>query len=654
MDLESIENSTSLNSIIDSVLSTWVGRRRYAELPDLPVLLLEGPVGSGKTTTVERIYRQWRASAPVVLVSKVGTDVEPFTVAVAIADELKRRASVPTIFFRRLLLGVAALSPQLSADSDLAARELEKLLAHRDTVMRSVAAVVGATRQTVETLPIPEAERVLPTIGLAVVPPLTWVLRKRHSSYSWFAAETDMRTSIQGLVQLNHWGATGNWKAVNSLLMKAFLADLRISFTSWRNSEKLTSNVVLLLDDIDSAAGFRFLTCILAERRQHQNEQAEGDPIMLVATSGTRVADGDEPPFGGREPASISSVDLSAAHLAGQAEREVPSSGMTVSAERLCRALAGGHPWGLAQLRRTAREAAPAAASSAESLLSAELAAAAVQLFLSGERDELRGDLVTCSAVHPRDPLATAYQAALEAVPGRHADQERAVVQAHRGKRVEEFVWHKLWAAPQSRSLQPFLRQVLLCELSRRKDTHTDPWSWVFARLRSAHDDSSVWHHHYLLAEGGEVARVVGDLRRRLHRVDAARCWLDDLDYVTAAPRKRDFDPDASFGIRLDAVLVAYRDHADQPVTCPQCASVLEPDRDEESMIATIVGALWLSRNYVGDPDLVEYLYVAANLDRLASGLSDRELSSALLARAALYRRHHHEQRFLESSLRTP
>lgn len=654
MDLESFENSASVNSIVDSVLSKHVRREHYDELRDLPVLLLEGPVGSGKTTTLERIHRQWRDSAPLVLVSRVGTDVEPFKVAVAVADELKRRASVPTILFRRLLLGVAALSPTLSANSDLAVRELEELLAHRDTVMRSVAAVVGAAQQTVVTLPIPETERVLPNIGLAVMSPLTWVLRKRHSSYSWFATEMDTKTSIQGLTQLNHWGATGNWSAVNSLLMKAFLADLRTPFTSWLNSEKLRSNVVLLLDDVDSAGGRRFLECILAERRRHQTEHAEGDPIMIVATSGSRMADGNEPPFGGGEPAPIS-VDLLSTTLADRAEPEVTSPGMTVSAERLCRALAGGHPWGLDQLRRAAQETAPlAGVMHAESLLSAELVDAAAKQFLSGERDELRGDLVTCSAVHPRDPLTTAYQAALEAIPGGPLDRERAVERAHRGKRVEEFVWRKLWAAPQSRSLQPFLRQVLLCELSRHGDAHTDSWNRVFTRLRSAYDDRSVWHHHYLLAEGGEVARVVGDLRRRLHRVDATRRWLDDLDCVTAAPRRRDFDPDTSFGIRLDAVLVAYRDHAGQPVTCPQCASVLDPDRDEESLIATIVGALWLSHNYLGDPDLVEYLYVAANLDRLASGLSDRELRSALLARAALYRRHHQEQRFLEPSLRTP
>lgn len=655
MDLESPENSASLNSIVDSVLSRNVDRERYDELRDLPVLLLEGPVRSGKTTALERIHRQWRDRAPVVLVSGIGADVEPFKVAAAVADELKRRASVPTILFRRLLLGVAALSPKLSANSELAARELEELLAHRDAVMRSVAAVVGAARQTVVTLPIPETGRVLPHIGLAVVSPLTWRLRKRHRSYSWFATEMETKTAVQGLVQLNRWGAAGNWNAVNSLLMRAFLADLRTPFTSWLNSEKLTSNVILLLDDIDSAGGRRFIEHILVERREHWTGHAEGDPVMIVATSGTRMADGDESPFGGGGPASLCSVNLSCVQVDDRTEPPVTTPGMTVSAERLCRALAGGHPWGLGQLRRTVRGAAsPAGVVHAESLLPPELAAAATERFLGGRRDELRGDLVTCSAVHPRDPLATAYQAALEAFPAGSTDRERAVQGVHRSRRVEEFVWRKLWAAPQSRALQPFLRQVLLCELSGREDAHTDPWNCVFERLRSAHEDHSIWHHHYLLAERGEVARVVGDLRRRLHRAEAARSWLDDLDCVTAAPRRRDFDPDISFEIRLDAVLGTYHENAGQPVTCPQCASVLDSDRQEESLIATIVGTLWLSRNGLGDPDLVEYLYVAANLDRLASGLSDRELMGVLLTRAALYRRHHQEQRFLEPSLRTP
>jgi len=321
MDLESSGSSSGPSSIIDSVLSECVGRKRYDELRELPVLLLEGPVGSGRTTMLGRVHQQWRERAPVILVSRVGADVEPFKVAVAVADELKRRASLPTIVFRRLFLGVAALSPQLSADHELAARELTKFLAHRDTVMRGVDAMVGAARQTVVTLPVPEPGRVLPAIGLAMASPLAWALRKRHSSYSWFATELDTRTSIQGLVQLNHWGTAGNWSAVNSLLMKAFLADLRTPFRSWRNSEKLTSNAVLLLDDVDSASGCRFLTCLLAERRRHQTEHAEGDPIMIVATSGTRVAGGDESPFGEGALASISSVDLSAVPLATRPSR---------------------------------------------------------------------------------------------------------------------------------------------------------------------------------------------------------------------------------------------------------------------------------------------------------------------------------------------
>lgn len=146
MDLESSGSFSGPSSIIDSVLSECVGRKRYDELRELPVLLLKGPVGSGKTTTLERVQRQWREYAPVILVSRVGTDVEPFEVAVAVADELKRRASVPTILFRRLLLGVAALSPQLNANTDLAARELEEFLAHRDSVTRRVADAVGAAR----------------------------------------------------------------------------------------------------------------------------------------------------------------------------------------------------------------------------------------------------------------------------------------------------------------------------------------------------------------------------------------------------------------------------------------------------------------------------------------------------------------------------
>jgi len=107
------------DAILNPVLAAQLPRKEYNELPLLPVAVLEGPVGSGKTDTLKRLEERWREGATVLRIGmrEVANSVEPYRVAVALAEALLR-SSTP-VSFRRLSLGLAALETQIGTWSRL-------------------------------------------------------------------------------------------------------------------------------------------------------------------------------------------------------------------------------------------------------------------------------------------------------------------------------------------------------------------------------------------------------------------------------------------------------------------------------------------------------------------------------------------------------
>lgn len=530
---------------------------------------------------------------------EVPRTARPFQIAVAVANELVLRTSVPRNLFTSLFLGLAALEPSLPRDPRQAVRALEAHLRNWDRTMRAVDTVVEAASDVIRALQPVDGTAPLAVRGLSGARPLAWSVRKRQSAYRWFASAAGANTAIDGLVQLNQWNSAGADENVDSILLRAFLADLRRGFTRWWKSDTLTHNVVLLIDDADwpgatsnRLARLRFVEVILAERLHHLHAECEGDPLMIVAASGTRVEAGVSGyPFGRAVIGPTAPDDMHLGPLQLSAVREAPApihvvdlsrnvgpSAEAASAERLCRSIAAGNPWALERLRVAAEAVRAPRVLHVESLLSAGFATEATAIILQAQQAELGHDLRVWSAVAPQDPLpSAAFAGVLATVPGRGVGRADATM---RRVRVEQFVARKLWEKPGSGALHPFFRRVLLCELSG--DAPALSWDSVFASLATVHDEDSVWHYYYLLSGEGTVLPVTRYLARRLHRADAARRWLDDLDRMTAAPRKRDLDPDLGFGQRLATALRGvYADDQDP-----------DPGLDRgERLIAEVVAA---------------------------------------------------------------
>src|SRR5262249_23126740 len=95
---------------------------------------------------------------------------------------------------------------------------------------------------------------------------------------------------IDALVQLNHWARNpavpAHRKRVQRVLWSAFLADLGDNFENGRHCAEWPYNAVLLLDNVDSDLGRKFLVYLV----QGHGLTAR-DPLTIVAAGAGGLAD---------------------------------------------------------------------------------------------------------------------------------------------------------------------------------------------------------------------------------------------------------------------------------------------------------------------------------------------------------------------------
>jgi hypothetical protein len=625
--LKGISTLTLSDSLADQL-----DRPDYRALPDLPLVVVQGPVRSGKSTLLGELDARWRPHAPVVRIALKGNaDARPFEVAVAIADELVRRAPVPRRMFRRLFLGVAALNPTLPHDPVRAMRTLEDHLGRRDLVMTDVRRIVASARRVLSALPQNEVQPGAHA-GLEAVVPLMWLLRRRLSAWRWFADATGANSGIAGLVELNRrHHAPDRHAEVDAVLLRAFLADLRRAFTRWRHSERLTRNVLLLIDGADTAdAPLLFVRELLEARRAEAGRPGTGDPLLVVAACGVRTATGVAGFPWGRDvvgPSGPFAVDLSAHGSGAPAPVHVVDLGHNLPREpapgdlvdRWSRSLSGGHGWAYARMSEHGRALPRGRAPDRETLfplpLATELAEASLPV---GASRELEQDLQILSAISPRDPRAGDAFLAVLAPPGKPGIAVRDAL-TRRGK-AQELVSRELWTGPAADGLHPVFRRALLARLS--EDRSPLSWDVVFERLAALHVEGA-WHQQYLLARSGRALPAARYLARLLDDADPER-WLAELTCITCAPRRRDEHTDFA------AAWAAATDGGAE---------------GRERHVTELVAALWLSRNHRGGPRHEEFLDAAHALEALTDTGLSRSLTEALFARAAELRT---RQQFLD------
>jgi len=604
----------------------------------------------------------------------VAPDERTYRVAVSIADELVRRARVPKRLFARLFLGIAALTPTLSQDPNAAIAELAAHLRQRDQVIQTVQNTVSSARRVIPIV-VPDEGASRASHGLEAVAPITWWVRKRQPTYRWFATATAANDGISGLVQLNRWHRANVDHEIDRVLLQAFLEDLRHGFRSWWNKDRLTRHVLVLIDDADTGsvgnelAKLRFVADLLAERtqrserRRHEaSDQATlsnsgragdhrihteevGDPILVIASSGTCSSNGlDEFPFGRNiiGPSSPDDVDLrpyathatAPIYVVDLSTNLPPPTPQADTLDRWCRAISGGHRWGFEHLLTVGGGLNSLDELNLDNLISSNVSNEVVTVALKRQTSELRRDLTLLAAIHPLDPkIEDTFERILA------YDGVRSGSATRRRTRATEFIARKLWVDPMSGSLHPFFRRLLLTELSNAMSP--SEWFEFFDRLADTHDKSSPWHYHYRLAASGNAGGdVVIYLTRRLQQPDAARNWLDDIDYVAAAPRRHNSTTAHNEG--NGEGVSAF----DSRLKTAEGVSNGDQLQTPERQIVKIVGSLWLSQNYMGAHDLEEYQRIAHALETLADHVSNRPLSRSLVKRADSYRKHYSDQQF--------
>ena len=613
---------------LSDVLVGVIERRRDTSLPDMPVVLVQGPPRSGKTTLLDAVATRWERTAPLARLSLRGVPdwVRAHTVALGIADYLARRQQLPGRCFPRMRLASAAIEPPLPSDPQDASRDMRRRLRTGNRMQNASNAVVAKVQPLLPPLS-GDAGGAAVGVGLAVLPPMAWWMTMWQAPYRWFGE--DVGSGIEGLVQLNRWYTAGQLDAVDRAVVGAFLADLRDVYRTWRTIDRFTHRPVLLLDDAeapgderDGGARLRFLDVLLDIRNRYLEDQGEGDPLVLVATTGTRVTPGVAGyPFGRDDVLGELGDDL-APTRAGLApiHRLDIAHGVTPLVQdhgpgRVCRRLAYGHPWALNRLGQAVTGLAEDNVD-VENALTPDVVVESMEVITGNWTRAVVDGLVTRSAVDEQDESA---HRVLEDMFTTSGLEPREAWELRR--RLDTLVALRLWAAPGSRAMHPFFRTVLLSTLSQREGESPVCWDRVFGRLAEHHRERGGWHAHYELARSGDVAPAAYYLVGVLRRPGAARDWLDELDRITRAPRQRDHEPDQHYQQRRDALLAGLPDDSAEELT----------------LVARVVTALWLGINHLGTADRRELVGAAGALGHLAERLDDGDLRDALFMRAAQY-----------------
>jgi hypothetical protein len=273
-----------------------------------PVVVLLGPVGSGKSTALKSISRACGTEVVHALVDFHHDEpaaAGPTTVETLarVAYELSRGWKArPGARFTRFTLGLIAVQTSLDRrfrdKAEETLRRLIKDFTRNPRVERVIARRVETLVDSAKSMGI------LPALPAEMIkdllPPLIRTVARRPVSKAmrWHAdiPEAEGATPLDALISLSCAKPT----EITDWLTAAFLADVRESHPRMARPDRLSRcscpnpdkvrhwhNWVLLLDNIDHPAGARFVMDLLAARDRHlRRHPDEHDPLLVVATSG--------------------------------------------------------------------------------------------------------------------------------------------------------------------------------------------------------------------------------------------------------------------------------------------------------------------------------------------------------------------------------
>jgi hypothetical protein len=640
---------------------------------ELPIVALLGRRGSGKTTTLGWLghLASHRPNAFYDFASDVPR--RPHEVAARLALGLSYRfRRQPPIHFPRLTLGLLVARTELNLDSADARgmrRELKRALRQAKESSDAYERVHGVVEvsgvlQDLNLLPLPGLSLVLKLVqfGLPRLP----VTMMWRTGLAWYADGPHL--PVDSLMKLNEFAmseSAADRQQVDRLLCGAFLEDLRDHYARHARDREC----VALLDNIDAPKGRDFLDLLVRIRELNAASDRGHDPLLVVATAANaRSVPG---PYAADLPAELrihspedasytdwraniprpaSTIkwhwypvllrDLTEPEVITLAEQTASS---LVHSTPLIHRLSYGHPWsaqvlldaahgivverggGAAELRQIL-EAPTSVPGRAEN--ATPLGSAARDYLLQDLSDGQRDALVVCSAARcfessldadllqeydqlTKDTLRRDIDARLWLVPLVPEDA------GTRGGHGSGYLDHCREERKAPVALQPWLRLLLLQELSLRPAGSPADWNSVHQELRDWHLGEQQNQRHqldavYHLLSLNELDQAVAHLAGRFTELPSTDQWLYELYAITAAPMLVPVAPRQD-GERQPSPSDRVRELARQ----------LAPGAlDEHWSLTMLVTALWLAadpRNRVANSTPELNSTIAAMFHRLAA-----------------------------------
>jgi hypothetical protein len=275
----------------------------------LPVLVLLGPVGAGKSHSLSRISDDLDWGVVHARFDFADDDPSPVDVLVRLAYDFSRkwrhRAQARFLRFTVALIAIGAelTTTDRQADRQQLLRLLDEFKRSRwpgrlDPLVNLVVKTATATRL----VPAPLGEAFageFPKLIQTILPRLGHALRSIADVELFQGGD-----GLDALVDLN-WmahGRTPDPRGVTTWLTEAFLADVRENHRRMSGPERRSPcdcdnpgkqthlhNWVVLLDDVDHPGGLAFLQALTTARENYHGRHGErgtGDPLLVVATSG--------------------------------------------------------------------------------------------------------------------------------------------------------------------------------------------------------------------------------------------------------------------------------------------------------------------------------------------------------------------------------
>ncbi|WP_202233516.1 hypothetical protein [Actinacidiphila reveromycinica] len=563
----------------DRRILTYLGTHLVLDRPGvlvpLPAVLLLGPRGSGKTTTLA-VVEEWARAHPFA-----GLDLEAmrrsgatvFDALVELAFQLQegKEGFRPLHFPSFTLLLMALRAAVTTEDRDRAIREMGGVLAsatRQGYDLESLEPFIEGVATAIGGLPVGWIAQILPGIRAAQRLRARVRLNKRIDRAA--AAVGAPRAGAGFLVGANRLfhGNPVQRRRVERMLYAAFRADLVAAYTHRHNHDRRTSACLVTLDNVDTELGDALLELVLGAR---DGPGAGLDPLLVVAAArrppgeligaggGPVPASGDTAGWTGGAFAPVPAGRLHVGRL-----RDLDAGEVEAHAKRLIRALPDEDQPSVARASAwlgwnvyTATRGQPAATGALLDALARFPAATPWE-----ERLERWPEIPARPAPGRDDDGAppTVAEAVLDVLLAdcdtglRRVLPRAAAAASHVQAGAAPGLWQgvsgvqqRAFATGGEVAFHPAARYLLLRRLDA--DTHAQQaasWDGAHAALAAAalddegaagEDAGRVVAYHDLAR--GDLAAAADYLRGRLPPASPVETWCRDLSYLQRAPARR-------------------------------------------------------------------------------------------------------------------